>query len=163
MFPLVRYKTPQTLFFHEVYKSSHKRCSFPCFMYIYIAYTEEDGVDQSAYWICPARRLMLHERKRLQRLLIAHCADQLCNSIDLTGINGLIYCLTNSRSGHLINRWLLRDDQRIKWRTDAKHHLSIPAQWLKLYQLFFFLQLVLNSKLYFCKKISLIKSLTISS
>lgn len=79
-----------------------------------MAYTEEDYMDQSAYWIRPARRLMLHERKRLQWLLIAHCADQLCNSIDLPGINGLIYCLTNSRSGHLINRRLLRNDQRIK-------------------------------------------------
>lgn len=40
--------------------------------------------------ICLLKRLMLHEGSSFQRMLIAHCSDQVCSTIDLPGINGLI-------------------------------------------------------------------------
>lgn len=45
---------------------------------------------QWAHWICLSERLMLHEGGSFQRVLIARCSDQVCSTIDLGRINGLI-------------------------------------------------------------------------
>lgn len=45
---------------------------------------------QWPHWICLLERLMLHEGSSFQRVLIACCTDQVCSTIDLGRINGLI-------------------------------------------------------------------------
>lgn len=45
---------------------------------------------QWPHWICLLKRLMLHEGSSFQRVLIARCTDQVCSTIDLSRINGLI-------------------------------------------------------------------------
>lgn len=45
---------------------------------------------QWAHWICLLERLMLHGGGSIRRVLIARCSDQVCSTIDLGRINGLI-------------------------------------------------------------------------